>query len=343
MFQELEGNKPVVISRNHMDRVRAPVNRWMEPPDWSPAWNYQRSLLSGLAFGGAASIYYQFYTPATELLAFYRGPVNLNQLGIFISETLKLESFRTGFLSKLSFYSLYGLTFEASRIYLWRDFNGGYPADSYVVDIAWLKKYLTAFFIGMVTCWIPVPFNNVVLRYNQDKILPKELSRGYKGYFDAAYQIATKDGLFPFIRGSGPLMAEKTLQTTGMFFWMDSLRDKLKHVEKIGDFPGVNPTTLKFFYIGFGTYMGLLHGYPALALKHYVESTPLNSKGEPFFATYSEGLWKILGDTVNFSFLWSGFHSYLFRAGPPLFATLWFADSMGLLRQYYVEALIESD
>ena len=344
MFQEFEGQKPVVISRNHMDRVRPPVERWMQPADWSPAWNYQRSLMTGIAYGTSASLYFRFHTPTQELLEHYQAPNNLKQLGIFAREVWKMETFMKGLGTKLAFFSLYGAAFEGSRFYMWRNFVGGYPHDPYVVDVAWYKKFITALTVGISTMWIPVPFVNIAVRYEQDKILPKEHARGYRGYLHAAYVIARKDGAFPFIRGGGPIMAEKALQTTGMFFWLDFLRDKLKHTEHFGtDHPGFSETYLRFLYVSFGTYIGLLYGYPMVALKNYVEGLPLNSKGEPYFATYAEAVWKGLGDNFNYNLLWIGFHRYLIKCGPPLFATLWFADRIGLLEQYQVDAILVPD
>ena len=344
MFQEIEGQKPVVISRNHMDRVRPPVLRWMKPADWSPEWNFQRSILAGITSGLACSFYYQFHAPTQELLRYYQSPNNFTQLRIFVREVFKMDSFQRGLGSKLAFYSIYGLSFETSRLYLWRNFAGGYPHDPYVVDLAWYKKLITALSIGVSTSWIPVPFLNIAKRYQQDTILPKEFSRGYRGYLHAIISIARNDGLFPFIRGAGPIMAEKALQTTGTLFWLDFVKDKLKHTLNFGtDQEGLNPILLRLLYVSFGTYIGLFYGYPMIMLRQYVEKLPLNSKGELYFANYSEALWKALGDNFRFPSLWCGFHTYLLKCGPPLFATLWFADSIGLFDQYQIDGIIMPD
>lgn len=336
MFQEIEGQKPIVISRNHMDRIRPPVYRWVQPADWSPAWNYERSLLTGLAYGASSSMFYQFHTPATELATYYQTPNSFTQLRIFTREIFKMESFKRGLGSKLAFYSSYGMAFEGTRFYLWKNLAGGFPHNTQVVDVAWYKKFITALTVGISSMWIPVPFVNIAIRYHQDQILPKELSRGYKGYMDAAFKIAKNDGLFPFFRGGGPMMIEKALQTTGLFFWMDFLKDKLKHMEHWGtDHPGFSQNYLRFLYVSFGTYIGLLYGYPLVVLRNYVEKLPLNSKGEMYFASYSEAIWKGLGDNYEFTGLWSGFHRYLLKCGPPLFLTVWFADVIGLLDQHH--------
>ena len=207
-----------------------------------------------------------------------------------------------------------------------------------------MKKMITSATVGASTCWIPVPFINVVMRYHQDQILPKEYSRGYRGYLHAAFTIARKDGLFPFVRSAGPIMAEKFLQTTGLFFWLDFTRDKIKHTENWGtDHIGTSPTTLRFFYISAGTYLGLMSGYPMFTLRNLVENMPLNSKGELFFGSYAEAFWKTLGDNFEFTALWNGFPRYLAKQGPPIFATLWFADVLGLLKQYHVDGIVLPD
>ncbi|OMJ87264.1 hypothetical protein SteCoe_11031 [Stentor coeruleus] len=341
MFQEIEGQRPVVVSRNHMDRPRSRLYRWVKPDDWSPTWNYQRSLMAGGVYAGLSSAYYQVHTPCTELLKFYQSPNNFAQLRIFIREIFKMDSFKRGFGSSLAFNSLYGLSFEASRIYLWKDFLGGYPNEPDIVDHSWFKKLATSLLVGLSTCWIPVPFNNVQIRYQQDQILPPEHARGYKNHFHAAYSIATKDGFFPFFRGGLPIMAEKTIQTMCLFFYLDFIKEKCHHIQHYGtDLGGFSDNSMRLIYTSLGVYLGVLHGYPILTLGKMVEQLPLNSKGERFFNNYSEAAWKALGENFNVYSLWHGFHRYLLKVGPPMFLTMWFADVMGLFDILYLEGYV---
>ena len=341
MYQEIESQKPIVISRNHIRPKRRITQRWAKPDDWSPAWNFQCSLITGLTFGVSASIYSQFHTPICEMLRFYQFPNNFAQFRIFMRSVFSMDSFRKESGTRLAFYSLRGLSFESARFYMWKNFAGGYPNDPDVVDVAWLKKIVTAFTVGVATCWIPVPFYNIQMRYEQDKIMPKEVSRGYRGYLHAAYSILKNDGVFPFIRGSGPYLAEKTLQTFGLFFWIDFVRDKLKHFRTFNEYEvGFNENYLRFISISIGVMSGIFYGYPMLMLKEMVEGMPRNSKGELYLETYSEALWKIATENVSVVYLWNGYFKYLTRVGPPLFITCWVADLLGLLEQYEVPGIV---
>jgi hypothetical protein len=68
-------------------------------------------------------------------------------------------------------------------------------------------------------------------------------------------------------------------------------------------------------------------------MRHYVDELPRNSKGQKFLASYSEAFWKYLLDTANGMNLWNGFNRYVAKAGPPLFLTMLFADTLGLSKQ----------
>lgn len=344
MFQEFEGQKPIVISRNHMDRVRPRTYRWVAPKDWSPAWNMQMSLISGAASGFFYATYLQAHTPLAEIRKFYLFPGSLEQVRIYLREAYKMESFQTGFGSKLAFYSCFGLTFNASRFYLWRDFAGGYPVDSDTVDIAWYKKFITSAFVGVATCWIPIPFHNIAIRYHQDTILPKELSRGYKGYLHATYNIAVRDGVFPFIRGGGPLLFRHAFETTGMLFWLDFFKDKCRHIKYFGSTNGsFSDTSMRLTYISLGTTIGLAYGYAFESVKKFVELVPKNSKGERYFNNYAEGGMKTLGEYYNILSTFRGFGSHFIRSAPPLFMSLWFADVIGVFDVNAIESVILPD
>jgi len=194
------------------------------------------------------------------------------------------------------------------------------------------KKMFTAAAVGVATCWIPVPFYNVSIRFQQDKILPKELQRGYKNHLHAAFKIFSKDGIYPFIRSAGPLMTEFGAETFAIFYWLDFFKDKTRPFRNFGtDQPGTSDNFNRLIYVTSGAYLGLFHAYPFRTLRKYVEELPKNSKGELFFKSYSEAFWKALGDAYNLAHLWNGFHRYCTVAMPPLFATLWFADAIGLL------------
>ena len=137
MYQEVEGQKPVIVSRNHNARVRPPVYRWTQPPDWSPAWNLQSSLLTGLAMGVTSSLYLQLYNPANDLLKFYQAPDNLPQLRIFLRELVKMENFRSGLSSNMVFLSSFSVAFQGARFWMWKTFAGGHPHNKRFVDYAW--------------------------------------------------------------------------------------------------------------------------------------------------------------------------------------------------------------
>jgi hypothetical protein len=331
MYSEIEGQKPVVVSRNHNARIRPALYRWTMPPDWNPVWNRQRSYITGAFSGLVSALYLHAYEPARDILRFYQGPENLTQLKTFVSELVKMENFRQGFLGKLGFYSLYGLSYEASRFYMWHDYAAGFPHEKSSIDVTWPKKFFTSITVGLLTSWIPVPFHNVMMRYRQDQILPTEFKRGYRSPLHAAYTIARKDGLFPFVRSAGPIMAEHTASTFGLFFFLDFFKDKARHLRNFGgDFDQYSDTFLKFVCVSLGTYLSLFHAYPFRSLRLWVEELPTNANGEVLFRNYAEAFWKVMSDDVNMTQLWNGFHRYLARAGPPLFATIWVADGFGL-------------
>lgn len=344
MFQEFEGQKPVVISRNHMDRVRPKSYRWVAPQDWSPAWNMQLSLISGAASGLFYASYYQVHTPLSEIRRFYLFPGTLEQVRIYLREAYKMDSFQKGFGTKLAFYSTLGLTFNASRFYLWKDFAGGFPVDYYTVDVAWYKKLLTSAFVGALTCWIPVPFHNIAVRYHQDKIMPKEHSRGYRGYIHTAYNIALKDGAFPFMRGGLPIMTRFWLETSSTLFWLDFLKDKCLHVQYYGSTNGgFSDTSMRLLYVTFGTSVGITYGYAFETIRNRVEKYPKNSKGERYFESYAEGGLKTLGEYYNVLSTFRGFGRHFLRNAPPLFMSLWFADIIGVFDIYRIESIILPD
>mmetsp|Transcript_14171 Transcript_14171/g.14238 ORF Transcript_14171/g.14238 Transcript_14171/m.14238 type:complete len:348 (-) Transcript_14171:34-1077(-) len=344
MYQEIEGQKPVIVARNHNARTRMIMYKWMTPPNWNPAWNFQQAELTGLYFGITRALWYQFYAPATDLLRYYQAPDSLRTLGIFTKEVFKMENFRRGFFSSLLFSSTYGLAFQTSRFYLWKDYAGGYAHEHHTVNTDWGKYLLTAAAIGAVTCWIPVPFYNISLRFEQDKILPKEFARGYRNHFQAAFTILSKDGIYPFIRGAGPLMGQAFGETLGLLFFTDFIKEKLRHMRHWGtDFPGTPEAILRAVYVSAGVYAGVFMGYPFLHLKHLVEELPKNSNGELFFKNYAEALWKSLGDTFYIGQMWNGFHGYLARAGVPLFLATWFADSIGIFDQAVFPAVYVPD
>lgn len=344
MFQEIEGQRPVIVSRNHNARIRTPIYRWTTPPDWSPAWNYQRSLYAGFTFGVTSALYMQIYEPVRDMLMIYAAPDNFSQLKTFTREVMKMENFKNGFFSKFMFYSAYGLSFEGARWYLWKSFAGGYPHDEHCVDITWAKKLLTSFAVGGLTSWIPVPFHNVAIRFQQDQILPKEFSRGYSNHLSCAYNIIAKDGPFPLMRSAGPIMGEAWAGTFALFFWIDFIKDKLRVIKNYGtDHPGFYDSWCRILYTSFAVYMSLGHAYPFRIMRLWVDELPKNKRGELYFKNYAEAFWKALGDNFTFSQLFNGFHLHLIRAGPPLFAAVWFADVIGLNEQVEFPAVYVPD
>jgi hypothetical protein len=271
-------------------------------------------------------------------------PGSFAQLRIFLREAFKSDTFQQGFGSRLAFYSAFGLTFNSARFYLWRDFNGGYPVDEAVIDVAWFKKLITSAWIGAVTSWIPVPFFNVARRYHQDTILPKEHSRGYRGYLHAAYSIAKNDGLLPFTRSSIPVMMRYSLETAGILFWTDFAKDKCAHFKYFGGTLGsFSDFSMRLLYLSFGTFVGLLYGYSFDSVRKMVELAPRNSKGEPYFASFAEGGMKTIGEYYNIYGAYVGLGKYMLRNGPSVFLTLWFADSLGLLDINRISSVIEQD
>ncbi|CAG9311988.1 unnamed protein product [Blepharisma stoltei] len=343
MYQEIEGQKPVIIARNHNARTRMIYYRWMTPPNWNPAWNLQQAQLSGLYFGITKALWNQIYNPASDLLHYYQAPDSLHSLRIFVRQMMKMENFRHEVISGIMFNSAYGLAFQTSRFYLWKDYAGGYPHEFHTVNVDWGKSLITAGAIGLVTCWIPVPFHNVSIRFEQDKILPKEYARGYRNHLHAAITILKKDGMYPFVRSAGPIMGEAFGETLGLFFWTDFWKEKSRHMKHWGtDQPGTPECWLRAAYVSLGVYSGLFMGYPFRLLRHFVEELPKNSKGELFFTNYAEAFWKALSDQFYIAQMWNGFHAYLFKAGVPLFLTTWFADSIGIFDQAVFPAIYVS-
>lgn len=334
MYQEIEGQRPVVISRNHNARARPPIYRWTMPPDYDPAWNQQRSLYTGLFAGIVGATYAQVSRPVFDLLRFYQAPDNFKQLSLFTKEVVKMDTFRQGFLGRLGFYTAYGLIFETARWTMWKNITCGYPYYRDMINVAFVKHFLTAAAVGALTSWIPVPFHNIMVRYNQDQILPREFARGYKSPLHAAFQIVKQDGLYPLVRSGGPLMAENTLNTMMMFYMVDFLKDKARVLKTQGFDHEMTPDWMtKPIYVFFGAMAGLFSGFGVRSLRMAVEEHPKNAKGELLFGSYAEATWRGLGDSFQIHQLWSGFIPYFCRAGPPLMATIWFADSIGLLDQ----------
>lgn len=334
MYQEIEGQRPVVISRNHNARARPPIYRWTMPPDYDPAWNQQRSLYTGLFAGIVGATYAQVSRPVFDLLRFYQAPDNFKQLSLFTKEVVKMDTFRQGFLGRLGFYTAYGLIFETARWTMWKNITCGYPYYRDMINVAFVKHFLTAAAVGALTSWIPVPFHNIMVRYNQDQILPREFARGYKSPLHAAFQIVKQDGLYPLVRSGGPLMAENTLNTMMMFYMVDFLKDKARLLKTQGFDHEMTPDwMMKPIYVFFGAMAGLFSGFGVRSLRMAVEEHPKNAKGELLFGSYAEATWRGLGDSFQIHQLWSGFIPYFCRAGPPLMATIWFADSIGLLDQ----------
>jgi hypothetical protein len=334
MYQEIEGQRPVVISRNHNARARPPIYRWTMPPDYDPAWNQQRSLYTGLFAGIVGATYAQVSRPVFDLLRFYQAPDNFKQLSLFTKEVVKMDTFRQGFLGRLGFYTAYGLIFETARWTMWKNITCGYPYYRDMVNVAFVKHFLTAGAVGALTSWIPVPFHNIMVRYNQDQILPREFARGYKSPLHAAFQIVKQDGLYPLVRSGGPLMAENTLNTMMMFYMVDFLKDKARVLKTQGFDHEMTPDWMtKPIYVFFGAMAGLFSGFGVRSLRMAVEEHPKNAKGELLFGSYAEATWRGLGDSFQMHQLWTGFVPYFCRAGPPLMATIWFADSIGLLDQ----------
>mmetsp|Transcript_34073 Transcript_34073/g.59421 ORF Transcript_34073/g.59421 Transcript_34073/m.59421 type:complete len:345 (+) Transcript_34073:513-1547(+) len=334
MYQEIEGQRPVIVSRNHNGRIKPPIHRWTTPPDWSPQLNKQWALMAGVFSGVSRSLYFQIHNPVRDLLTYYAKPNSWAQLSTFTKQVTQMENFRSGIASSLAFQSAYGLSFEGARWWLWRYLAGGHPLNPDGISITPPKTFATAFTVGMLTCWIPVPFYNISIRYDQDKILPREIARGYRNHFHAAYTIAKLDGLFPFVRSAGPLMGEYASATSAMFFWLDFFKEKLRFLTHFSTaFPGYNEFAVQVTCVGLGAYMSCVFGYPFRIMRHYVDELPRNSKGEKYLASYSEAFWKYLVETANGMQLWNGFNRYVFRAGPPLFLTMLFADTLGLSKQ----------
>ena len=334
MYQEIEGQRPVVISRNHNARTRPPIYRWTMPPDYDPAWNQQRSIYTGLFAGIVGATYAHISGPVFDLLRFYQAPENLRQVGIYAREVMKMDTFRRGLLGRLGFYAAYGLSFEAARWTMWKNITCGYPYYHDMINVAVIKHLLTAAAVGALTCWIPVPFHNLMIRFNQDQILPKEFSRGYRSPLHALVQIVKNDGFYPLVRSAGPLMAENFLTTWMMFFTVDFLKDKARLLNSMGYDQEMTPYwQTKPFYVAGGAFSGLFAGYHVRSLRVAVEEHPKNLKGELLFGNYAEATWRGLGESFQTQQLWSGFGRYFLRAGPPLMATIWFADSIGLLDQ----------
>ena len=153
-------------------------------------------------------------------------------------------------------------------------------------------------------------------------------------HFHAALSILKNDGPYPLMRSAGPLMAEFTAQTFGMLFWMDFLKDKFRTGRTFGlDFEPFPNMYIRVICTTAATYLGLIHGFTFKSMRHWVESLPRNSKGELPFNSYAECFWKAMGDTYNVAHLWNGFHRYLMRAGPPLWVSIWVADSLGVFDQ----------
>ena len=136
------------------------------------------------------------------------------------------------------------------------------------------------------------------------------------------------------MRSAGPIMGEFWGQTLGLFFWFDVIKDKFRATRDFGqDFPGFPQWIARIYYTSLAVYISLFNGYPFRMIRHFVEELPRNNQGEVLFKTYAECFWKAIGDNFKMWHLWNGFHRYLIKAAPPLWITVWFADSIGLLEQ----------
>jgi hypothetical protein len=169
----------------------------------------------------------------------------------------------------------------------------------------------------------------------QDKIMPKDIARGYRNPLTAAVQIVAKDGLFPLMRGAGPIMGEHFVGTSVIFFSTDFMIDKLWPLRNYGyQFPnaGLPESWIKIMGLSSGIMFALFASYPVRTLRAMVEHHPLNNKGERLFETYAEAYWKFAGEQFNPMHCWTGFSRYFVKTAPPIFAAWWLADSFGLIR-----------
>lgn len=93
---------------------------------------------------------------------------------------------------------------------------------------------MTSLLVGVTTGWVPALWHNLGIRFSQDKILPRDIARGYRNHWHALGSIIKNDGFYPLVRSIGPLYAEQVAATVGLFTTMDLVKEKIRHAEYMG-------------------------------------------------------------------------------------------------------------
>lgn len=126
-------------------------------------------------------------------------------------------------------------------------------------------------------------------------------------------------------------MAEFAAQTTFILQFLDFAKDKLELLRFMGgSYEEYNYNVLKVGWTLSAIFMGCVVSKPFNHLRTVVESTPKNRAGERLFTSYAEAWGKYAGEYYSITQLYQGFWRYFWHRAPPLFVSLWVADSLGM-------------
>lgn len=197
------------------------------------------------------------------------------------------------------------------------------------------EKVLITLFAGFSGAVVGNPADLILIRFQNDETLPKNLRRNYKNFPDAFIRIIREEGFFALWKGSTPTIARAMSLNLGQLCTFEQLKDSIaKRRDGKYDF---------FTRLVAVTGSGLVSSFMSLPFDNV--KTKLQKQGIVLKITKNQGLdedkiYRSFFDCVKKSVkregilgLWVGFPTYLARIAPHSMISLlvmdWFYMNLG--------------
>jgi len=285
----------------------------------------------GLKVGVISSLVQKAFTPV--LIWYYESPANLVQL---VTQADKmLPSCLRGWHNRLQYAVMQGSLDTAVKVALYRQFNNGWQNNFGGFDYGFHRKIPTTAAAALLSAPLSIAVEMAKNAYYADRTYPKELQKGYTGYFNALTRIPFEEGPYYLFKNTYPLFMKHTLGFFTLFLTFDWLIDKFSVMWRISDVPRY---LLAAIAAGFSATLTSVFIYPfSNTTREMVEKWPKKDGVCPYDGSYRKAL-HYLWYSDFWNTAWPGmFKNFYWHHAPQWFITLLFSYKLGIFNYWRVD------
>lgn len=309
---------------------------WIRPT-WAPEItnSFYKNIKKSGVFAASAGLVSESVRHITQTFQainmVYEYPKNSLQWSIYIKEIFKTPLFLTS-LRKRLVYSVVQHSLDAGLkvsvfSYVW---SGTHSPFSYS-DWNTFKMMGASAIAGLMCGWTNYSLEVARRTYNADIQWPEELRKGYRSPLHALLTIPFKEGPYFLFKGGFPHYLGNSVGFFAVMYNYIFLKDKTAWLWRYNE---INYNFLKFIILSFSFSFHIM-GQPFFVMKDLYDTLPRARGGKHPFDSTADALrfYKLNFDKMSAN-LTIGFWRWFKEYGIILYATLWMADSVGMLDNF---------